>query len=134
MARAPKVHPTNPLVQSAPTGESAGSDWDLRSLDSYALIAAAPRRAAERVLDVCCGSGVQGMVALSYAREVTFVDASRLGKREGERGILGVDSLSHSFQPSFFSKTGGFPLAGVDGFLEGWIPGKNGEVISRGMG
>ncbi|CAJ1399221.1 unnamed protein product [Effrenium voratum] len=46
------------------------------SLDSYALIAAAPRRAAERVLDVCCGSGVQGMVALSYAREVTFVDVN----------------------------------------------------------
>ena len=36
------------------------------SLDSYALIDAAPRRSAESVLDICCGSGVQGLVALRH--------------------------------------------------------------------
>ena len=36
--------------------------------------------------------------------------------------ILGVDS--HSFQPSFFAKTGCFPSV-FDGFLKRRIPGKN---------
>ncbi|CAE7846128.1 IRX7, partial [Symbiodinium necroappetens] len=45
------------------------------SLDSYALVAAAPREPVQRVLDVCCGSGVQGIVALrTYAERATFVD------------------------------------------------------------
>eukprot|EP00439_Symbiodinium_sp_Y106_P063135 s1202_g9.t1 len=45
------------------------------SLDSYALVSAAPREPVQRVLDVCCGSGVQGIVALrTYAEQATFVD------------------------------------------------------------
>ena len=36
------------------------------SLDSYALISAAPRSSVESVLDMCCGSGVQGLVALQH--------------------------------------------------------------------
>jgi len=45
------------------------------SLDSYALVSAAPRVPAERVLDICCGSGVQGIVALRYYAEyATFQD------------------------------------------------------------
>ena len=45
------------------------------SLDSYALVAAAPREPAQRVLDICCGSGVQGIVALrTYAQQATFLD------------------------------------------------------------
>ena len=40
------------------------------SLDSYALVDAAPRESVVRVLDICCGSGVQGLVALRhYAKE-----------------------------------------------------------------
>lgn len=46
------------------------------SLDSYALIDAAPRRSAESVLDICCGSGVQGLVALHYAAKATFLDVN----------------------------------------------------------
>lgn len=40
------------------------------SLDSYALVDAAPRESVVSVLDICCGSGVQGLVALRhYAKE-----------------------------------------------------------------
>ncbi|CAK9036748.1 Putative glucuronoxylan glucuronosyltransferase IRX7 [Durusdinium trenchii] len=47
------------------------------SLDSYALISACPRDAVENVLDMCCGSGVQGLVALRhYARQATFLDVN----------------------------------------------------------
>ena len=44
--------------------------------DSYALVHAAPREPyAPSVLDLCCGSGVQGIVALSeYADTAVFVD------------------------------------------------------------
>jgi len=43
--------------------------------DSFALARAAPRVEARSVLDVCCGSGVQGIVALRhYAASATFVD------------------------------------------------------------
>lgn len=43
--------------------------------DSRALIAGAPQHTAKKVLDVNCGSGVQGLVALKhYAEHVTFVD------------------------------------------------------------
>ena len=45
------------------------------SLDSYALVAAAPREPVQKVLDICCGSGVQGIVALrTYAQQATFLD------------------------------------------------------------
>lgn len=45
------------------------------SEDSLALVSAAPRGKVDRVLDVACGSGVQGIVALRYyAEKVTFVD------------------------------------------------------------
>ena len=47
------------------------------SLDSYALVAAAPREPAQRALDICCGSGVQGIVALrTYAEQATFLDVN----------------------------------------------------------
>lgn len=45
------------------------------SEDSLALVSGAPRVKASRVLDLCCGSGVQGIVALRhYAESATFVD------------------------------------------------------------
>ncbi|CAJ1328258.1 unnamed protein product, partial [Effrenium voratum] len=45
------------------------------SEDSLALVAAAPRHPVSSVLDICCGSGVQGLVALrSYAERASFVD------------------------------------------------------------
>eukprot|EP00434_Breviolum_minutum_P032188 symbB.v1.2.028469.t1/scaffold3006.1/size65522/2 len=47
------------------------------SLDSYALVDAAPRESVVSVLDICCGSGVQGLVALRhYAKEATFLDVN----------------------------------------------------------
>merc|ERR1712014_264946 len=45
------------------------------SEDSTALLWAAPRTPAAHVLDLCCGSGVQGIVALRYyANDAVFVD------------------------------------------------------------
>ncbi|CAE7949090.1 VPS9A [Symbiodinium sp. KB8] len=47
------------------------------SEDSLALAAAAPRRPCRRLLDLCCGSGIQGIVALRhYATRAVFVDAN----------------------------------------------------------
>ncbi|MEA5462546.1 carbamoyltransferase C-terminal domain-containing protein [Leptothoe sp. PORK10 BA2] len=42
--------------------------------DSQGLVYTAPRYSVERVLDLCCGSGVQGLVASRYAQQVTSVD------------------------------------------------------------
>eukprot|EP00421_Protoceratium_reticulatum_P003738 CAMPEP_0168362502 /NCGR_PEP_ID=MMETSP0228-20121227/3211_1 /TAXON_ID=133427 /ORGANISM="Protoceratium reticulatum, Strain CCCM 535 (=CCMP 1889)" /LENGTH=1637 /DNA_ID=CAMNT_0008375205 /DNA_START=24 /DNA_END=4937 /DNA_ORIENTATION=+ len=46
--------------------------------DSHALMCAAPRSPqVQSVLDLCCGCGAQGLVALrSYARHATFVDSN----------------------------------------------------------
>lgn len=45
------------------------------SEDSLALVCGAPRDKVNTVLDACCGSGVQGLVALRYyAERATFVD------------------------------------------------------------
>eukprot|EP00929_Paragymnodinium_shiwhaense_P038166 TRINITY_DN20219_c0_g1_i1.p1 TRINITY_DN20219_c0_g1~~TRINITY_DN20219_c0_g1_i1.p1 ORF type:complete len:888 (-),score=128.75 TRINITY_DN20219_c0_g1_i1:238-2901(-) len=45
------------------------------SEDSLALVCGAPRSPVNHVLDLCCGSGIQGIVALRYyAQQATFVD------------------------------------------------------------
>ncbi|CAJ1358045.1 unnamed protein product [Effrenium voratum] len=48
------------------------------SEDSLALFAAAPRATfVEHAADLCCGCGIQGLLALkTYARRVTFVDVN----------------------------------------------------------
>lgn len=43
-------------------------------MDSHGLVQTAPRNLCERVLDLCCGSGVQGIVASRYCEEVVAVD------------------------------------------------------------
>ena len=43
-------------------------------LDSHGLVNTAPRLVADRVLDLCTGSGVQALVASRYAGEVVGVD------------------------------------------------------------
>lgn len=43
-------------------------------MDSMGLVHTAPRYRAEQLLDLCCGSGIQGLVASRYARHVTGVD------------------------------------------------------------
>ena len=43
-------------------------------MDSHGLVQTAPRQSCSRVLDLCCGSGIQGLVASRYAREVVAVD------------------------------------------------------------
>ena len=43
-------------------------------MDSHGLVQCAPREPCERLLDLCCGSGIQGLVASRYAREVVAVD------------------------------------------------------------
>lgn len=42
--------------------------------DSQGLAYTAPRYSVEKVLDLCCGSGVQGLVASRYAQQVKAVD------------------------------------------------------------
>ena len=42
--------------------------------DSQGLVYTAPRYPAKQVLDLCCGSGIQGLVASRYAQQVTAVD------------------------------------------------------------
>ena len=56
-----------------------------------ALLAPPPRRGA-RVLDLCCGSGVQGVVALCRgAASVTFVDTSRRALAFCRVNVLGCE-------------------------------------------
>jgi len=43
-------------------------------MDSHGLVQTAPRELCNSVLDLCCGSGVQGLVASRYARQVIAVD------------------------------------------------------------
>ncbi|MEO0533163.1 MAG: carbamoyltransferase C-terminal domain-containing protein [Cyanobacteria bacterium P01_A01_bin.123] len=42
--------------------------------DSQGLVYTAPRYQAKQVLDLCCGGGIQGLVASRYAQQVTSVD------------------------------------------------------------
>lgn len=42
--------------------------------DSLGLVCTAPQYSVDRVLDLCCGSGIQGLVASRYANEVISVD------------------------------------------------------------
>jgi len=65
------------------------------SEDSLALASGAPRVKASSVLDVCCGSGVQGIVALRYyADSATFVDLNPRALRF-VRFNLALNGLSH---------------------------------------
>ncbi len=43
-------------------------------MDSHGLVQTAPRTGCEDLLDLCCGSGIQGIVASRYARRVIAVD------------------------------------------------------------
>ena len=43
-------------------------------MDSHGLVQTAPRERCGRVLDLCCGSGIQGLVASQYAEQVVAVD------------------------------------------------------------
>ena len=43
-------------------------------MDSHGLVQTAPREACDSLLDLCCGSGVQGIVASRYAGHVIAVD------------------------------------------------------------
>lgn len=43
-------------------------------MDSMGLVHTAPHYAVDRVLDLCCGSGIQGIVASRYANQVVSVD------------------------------------------------------------
>ncbi|MEM9213685.1 MAG: carbamoyltransferase C-terminal domain-containing protein [Cyanobacteria bacterium P01_F01_bin.150] len=42
--------------------------------DSQGLVYSAPRYPAKQLLDLCCGGGIQGLVASRYAQKVTSVD------------------------------------------------------------
>ena len=43
-------------------------------MDSHGLVQTAPRESSQRLLDLCCGSGVQGLVGSRYAADVVAVD------------------------------------------------------------
>ncbi len=43
-------------------------------MDSMGLVHTAPQYDSETLLDLCCGSGVQGLCATRYARSVIGVD------------------------------------------------------------
>ena len=45
-------------------------------MDSFGLVQSAPRVAVDTVLDLCCGSGVQGLAAIRYAKKVVAVDVN----------------------------------------------------------
>jgi len=65
------------------------------SEDSLALVSGAPRIKASSVLDLCCGSGVQGIVALRYyADNATFVDLNPRALRFVNFN-LALNGLSH---------------------------------------
>lgn len=75
------------------------------SEDSIALLSGAPREKANRVLDVCCGSGVQGITAARYyADEVVFTDLNPRASRF-TRFNLALNGLTH--------KAKGFHLSNV---------------------
>ncbi|MBT9312768.1 carbamoyltransferase C-terminal domain-containing protein [Leptothoe kymatousa] len=42
--------------------------------DSQGLVYTAPRHSVAAILDLCCGSGVQGLVASRYGQQITSVD------------------------------------------------------------
>lgn len=64
-------------------------------MDSLGLVHTAPQSSVSRVLDLCCGSGVQGLVASRYAREVVSVDinprAIRFSRFNAQ--LNGVDNI-----------------------------------------
>mmetsp|Transcript_3346 Transcript_3346/g.9513 ORF Transcript_3346/g.9513 Transcript_3346/m.9513 type:complete len:457 (+) Transcript_3346:1-1371(+) len=65
------------------------------SEDSLALVSAAPRGKVATVLDACCGSGVQGLVALQqYADSATFIDANPRAIRFVEFN-LALNGMAH---------------------------------------
>jgi carbamoyltransferase len=43
-------------------------------MDSMGLVHTAPRYSVDRVLDLCCGGGIQGLIASRYAKSVASVD------------------------------------------------------------
>ena len=43
-------------------------------MDSHGLVQTAPREECDRLLDLCCGSGIQGLVGSRYASSVIGVD------------------------------------------------------------
>jgi len=43
-------------------------------MDSHGLVQAAPRNSCQNLLDLCCGSGIQGIVASRYAKSILGVD------------------------------------------------------------
>lgn len=71
------------------------------SEDSLALLAAAPREAVDSLLDLCCGSGVQGIVALRYyASSASFVDLNPHSPRF-VRFNLALNCLAHKAEGVF---------------------------------
>ncbi len=64
--------------------------------DSQGLVYTAPRQPVKTLLDLCCGSGVQGLVASRYIQQVTSVDlnprAIRFSRFNAQlNGILNVE-------------------------------------------
>ena len=43
-------------------------------MDSHGLVQSAPRNSCQNLLDLCCGSGIQGIVASRYAKSIIGVD------------------------------------------------------------
>tara|TARA_Y100001968_G_scaffold29587_1_gene22931 strand:+ start:692 stop:4498 length:3807 start_codon:yes stop_codon:yes gene_type:complete len=43
-------------------------------MDSHGLVQTAPRNSCQNLLDLCCGSGIQGIVASRYAKSILGVD------------------------------------------------------------
>jgi len=43
-------------------------------MDSHGLVQSAPRNSCKKLLDLCCGSGIQGIIASRYAKSIIAVD------------------------------------------------------------
>ena len=73
-------------------------------MDSHGLVQTAPRTPCEAVLDLCSGSGIQGLVASRYARRVVAVDlnprAIRFARFNAQlNGIEGYEArLGHLYE------------------------------------
>ncbi|MEL6940559.1 MAG: carbamoyltransferase C-terminal domain-containing protein, partial [Cyanobacteria bacterium J06598_1] len=73
--------------------------------DSMGLVYTAPQYLSDQVLDLCCGSGVQGLVASRYAEHVTSVDinprAIRFSRFNAQlNGILNINiQLGSLYEP-----------------------------------
>ncbi|MBG09112.1 MAG: carbamoyltransferase, partial [Halobacteriovoraceae bacterium] len=65
-------------------------------MDSHGLVQTVPRKRSNETLDLCCGSGIQGLIASSYSKKVISVDinprAIRFSRFNAQ--LNGIDNIN----------------------------------------